>query len=94
MKLKQTKTLIPALAVSVMFFLAGCGGGGSSSSGGNPTNETRTVSLVIGKETKISQGDTLRRVSENADVKIAAYADTQERTVTLISGEAEIVKAP
>ena len=87
---KISKYLITAVSI---FTLAGCGGGsnfspvseGSDSAGHNIRME-KNVAYDIQK------GDEIEKISENPELKVDANLSSGKTTVTLISGEAAIIK--
>ena len=84
MKTKQiTRSLLPLLISTLLLF--GCGD--------NDTNGSKQLSLTQGEPVLMNKGDTVIPQDENTQIEISHIVETDQRYVTLVTGNAIVQRA-
>ena len=86
------------ISILAIFIFSGCGGGDSVSS--NASNETpnnikqkiETINMQKNRAYIVKKGDKIEKVSSNPVIKMQSELGSDKTVVTLISGEAKIIK--
>ena len=78
-------------AVYTLLLLSGCGG---SSSTKLKSDLGSNIRMAKGVPYEVNKGDQIEKISDNPNLKIESNLDSGKTVVTLISGEAAIIKAP
>ena len=92
MKKNILKASALALACTIMFTVSGCsdsGGGGFSS---NDNIGTDTISLILGEQTEVVQGDQIEATTGDTVIDVRYYTEDDRYVVVLESGSAVVVK--
>lgn len=89
----KTHILIITLA-SILVMLAGCGSSGSSDSAAVEGDTTsKQVYSKVGEEVNVQTGDSIVPLSSDTQVAISSNSGDTDKTVKLLSGSFELVKA-
>ncbi len=86
------------ITIILLFGLNGCGGGGGSSSGNGGTgldvtsNGPAEIEMQEGKTYTVYPGDKIVKTTDNAEVTIVHIDGHPESSVTLIAGDAKIIR--
>ena len=75
-----------------LFFLIGCGGGGGSGSADTPL-PAGTEAMEPGQIYEVAPGDSVVRVSDDAQIKVTHVAGDANSTIELALGRANIIRA-
>lgn len=94
--MKQTFILIG----TVLIMLGGCGGGGGSGSSGSsgggyvPTDPSgpKEIAMQPNRPYTVYPGDKIIKTTDNAEVHIAHTDGQPTSTVTLIAGDAKLIR--
>jgi len=78
-----------------VFFLVGCGGGGSGTANTpqEPPLPAGTEAMELGQIYEVAPGDSVVRVSDDAQIKVTHVAEEANSTIELALGKANIVRA-
>jgi len=84
------KIIILNIAFVSSLLFTGCGGGSSPLSSRQDLGiNTR---MEKNKAYEVNEGDKVEKISDNPEIKVDSDLDSGKTTVTLISGEAAIIK--
>lgn len=86
------KILIKIVTVlSAIFALSGCNNS-STKTAVVSENLGKNISMVTNKAYVIKKGDVIEKISSNPELKMSSNLATGETTVTLLSGDASIIR--
>ena len=72
--------------------LSGCGDDSKSAVVVDGSEVSKNIRMERGKAYRIQKGDRIEKISENPELKVDSDLDKGESTVTLLSGEAAIIR--
>ena len=81
----------PYIITVIVLALAGCGDD-SSSAAVNRDDLNKNIRMEQGKAYKVQKGDQIEKISKNPQIKIDSNLTSGESIVTLLSGEASIIR--
>lgn len=81
----------PYIITVIVLALAGCEDD-SSSVAVNRGDLNKNIRMEQGKAYKVQKGDQIEKISENPQIKIDSNLTSGESIVTLLSGEASIIR--
>ena len=84
------KISIYLLSLISVFMINGCGG--SNSPFDSSSNVGHNIRMEKNRAYDVQQGDSVEKISENPELQVDANLSSGKTTVTLISGEAAIIK--
>jgi ABC-type glycerol-3-phosphate transport system substrate-binding protein len=75
------------LALLLVTAFAGCGGGSSS------TEDSSSLILNVGDTVTVSEGDIVEPLTEDTEISIIHSLEDDTKTVTILSGQATLIRA-
>lgn len=85
------KVLTVFMALGLMFGFSGCGGSSTVVDGAKDNSEINTA-MVRGKSYIVKNGDEIEKISDDTKLKMESDFNKGITRVTLLSGEAKIIK--
>jgi len=88
------QSILTVLFSSIIVLLSGCGDESTSHRSSTYTPSTpENIPMELNRTYTINKGDTIKKIDEEAVIKIVSDLNHSKTTATLLKGEADIVRA-